>query len=219
MATDALQQFIAGPLGHAPATEAAQAAFSSYQVPTITNNLALAGLGNSGAVGDAIARGEAEALTPLLQQEATNRLAATGQLGNIGGNLGGRSLTAAQIFSGLGLGQGQLQLGGANLLANIGENSAARQLQALQMQSGLAGQQMSEGQVLASRVRGDTQAALEASGIPQQLAEQISTAAFNDFLRRQGLAEAATLQPVGSSLPRMIGSTTSSSGDGRMFGS
>lgn len=56
--------------------------------PTVVNNLTAAGLGRSGAVGEALAGAGANMTLPLLQQAAQNRLGAAQSMGQMGLGLG-----------------------------------------------------------------------------------------------------------------------------------
>jgi len=284
--------FTSGPFGQAPATLAAQQAFRRFQEPEIMQQLALAGLGRSGAVGTSLAEGEARALVPFLTQEMANRLQATGMGANIGQTamarglqatgmeaaLGGaaqnRALQGAQTMAGIGgdvgrlglgagtllaqLGQGQGARGlqAASLIGGLGENAATRGLTAAQLMSGvgqseqaralqagqqiaalggqagarpfqaaqaltgLAGMQANLGTTLAERARADTMNALQAAGVPREIAAQQAQATYNEFLRQQALSEGVSLGPLGQMLPSALarGQITNQSGGG-IFGS
>jgi len=203
--------FSQGQLGQAPATIAAQQAFQQFEVPTIEQNLALAGLGRSGAVGTAIAEGEARALVPFLTAEMMNRLQAAQTQAGIGSAQGNRQVQGAGVLSQLAQNATQGQLGAAQVAATLGGQAIQGQLGGAQLIQGLA-------TTLANRARSDTQAALEAAGIPRQVAAQQAEAEFNDFMRRQQLSASATLGPLDQTLPLMMGRTVSTSGSGGMFG-
>lgn len=64
-----------GPLGTAPATVAGMESWENMVKPQVQQELALAGLGRSGALGTAMAKSRTEAAVPLLQQEIENRMA------------------------------------------------------------------------------------------------------------------------------------------------
>lgn len=92
-----LMQTTGGPVGSSPTTQQGMGVlenqFNQTTLPTIQNQLALAGLGNSGAVGRSIGdarSGVAAATTPLLQQEVQNRMQSAQQLQQLGGTLAGR---------------------------------------------------------------------------------------------------------------------------------
>lgn len=81
----------AGPIGSSPATvegmKALETQFTDVTKPTIENEMAAAGLGRSGALGDSLARarsGVAAATVPLLQSDEMNRLAAAQGLSGLG---------------------------------------------------------------------------------------------------------------------------------------
>ncbi|MDP2662168.1 MAG: hypothetical protein Q8R28_15695, partial [Dehalococcoidia bacterium] len=276
---DALQQlgfFTGGQFGQAPATLAAQKAFSQFQAPEIQQALALAGLGSSGAVGASLAEGEARAMVPFLTQEMANRLQASGMtsqigqtaqgralqgagiLGDIGGEInrtglqastllaqlgqgmGARELQAAGLIGQTGAGQAGRGLTAANLMTGAGAGEQARGLQAAGLMTGAGGDAQSRllqaanlaaqtgtaagqrptaaaelltrmtqqasgmGNVLAERARTDTQRALEASGVPREVAAQQAQAQYNEYLRQQALSEAVTLGPLGQYLPSAL---------------
>lgn len=96
-ALDLISKMTGGPLGSSPATQEGMAALErQYQqdtLPTLQNQLMLAGLGNSGALAEGIARargGVASATVPLLQQEMVDRMNAVNQLAGLGGGLAQR---------------------------------------------------------------------------------------------------------------------------------
>lgn len=211
--------FTGGQLGQSPATLAATRAFNQFSVPEIEQQLALAGLGRSGAVGTSIGDAQVKAMIPLLATEMANRLQATGMTADIGQAAQGRKLQAGQIMGNIGGDVGKQGLGAAQLIANTGLQSDTLRLQAAQQAATIAAQQAAAGQVLANRARADTQAALEAAGLPREIAAQQAEAAYNDYIRQQQLSEAATLGPLGQVLPSTIGQVSKTSGGGGMFGS
>jgi hypothetical protein len=82
-ARQGLRQFTQGELGQSPATLAAMQAFKAQQLPSILSGSAVSGLGQ-GAIAEAAAQATQQAYVPLMQQEMQNRLAAQGQLANLG---------------------------------------------------------------------------------------------------------------------------------------
>lgn len=216
-ALDQLGFFTGGTLGESPATIAAQDAFRRFTAPEIQQSLALAGLGASGAVGASLGDAEAKALVPFLQSEMANRLQATGMTANIGNQYAGRNLQAGSILGNLGGQLMQGQLGAGGLMATIGNQAGMRPIEAARTLTGMAGAESSLGNVLAERARADTQAALQAAGMPRDVASQQAEALYNEFLRQQALGENATLGPL-DVMPRLIGNKTVSSGGGGMFG-
>jgi hypothetical protein len=220
---DALAQlayFTSGQLGQAPATLAAQDAFASYMIPEIEQSLALAGLGRSGAVGESIARGEKEALVPFLTAEMENRLRATGMTSDIGAAQKARELQASQVMSGIGANVGQQALQGASIQAQLGTAAGQQQLQAAQQAAQIGQWQTDQGQELLAQARTDAAAALEAAGMSREIAAQQAEAAYQDFLRQQNLSSSASISPVSSILPAMLGTKQSGMpGGGGMFGS
>lgn len=103
-------------VGKSPATlQAEQALEDQYKrrtLPSLQNQMALAGLGRSGALGDAItnARSDIGANTVgLLQQEMRDRMAAGQGLTAIGGQQGSRNIAAGQIGANVAEAQANLQ--------------------------------------------------------------------------------------------------------------
>lgn len=217
---DALSQlgfFTSGALGESPATIAAQEAFRRFTIPEIEQSLALAGLGTSGAVGASIGDAEAKALVPFLQTEMAQRLQAAGMTADIGNQYAGRNLQAGSILGTLGSQLMQGQLGAGGLMATIGNQAGMRPIEAARTLTGMAGAEASLGNILAERARADTLAALQAAGMPRDVASQQAEALYNEYLRQQALSENVTLGPL-DVMPRLIGSKTVSSGGGGMFG-
>lgn len=97
LALNQIMQMTGGPIGSSPATQEGKAALErQYQqetLPSIQNQMQLAGLGNSGALGESLSRargGVASATVPLLQQEMVDRMNAVNQLAGLGGTLAQR---------------------------------------------------------------------------------------------------------------------------------
>ena len=147
-------QFAGGPIGSSPVT---QAAIQAARAPVL-NQLALAGLGTSGAVGTELAG----AFAPILAQEVAIRAGVIPQLLGLGQQLRGGDINAASLQAQIGerLRAGDIQ--GANLLAQQGQTLDLRE----------------------SRRLGEFGATAEQQRTLQQ---QQQEAIFNDFLRRQGI--------------------------------
>ena len=91
-------QLTGGPLGSSPATIAAMNAVRN----PVLNDLALAGLGNSDAIGSNLAA----AYSPILAQEMAQRAAVVPQLANIGNTLANRQ---SQLLGEYGAGEEQVR--------------------------------------------------------------------------------------------------------------
>lgn len=189
----ALAQFLGGPPGFSPLTQAAIANFQQQTLPVIQQQFQLQGLGRSPALGQAVGSSLTQALVPFIQTDLANRLQAI-QLAQQGLGLSqSAAQAAAQIAAAeragqlTGLGQaGQLALGGANALATLGQQHLARQQAALQ--------------------------AFGSAGQAQRAAAQDPLDALRqEFLRRQALAEAGTIGLFGGSVipPTIQGETIS----------
>ena len=140
-----------------------------------------AGQGNQAAQLQA----DTERARTALQWAGLDQATAT-QLAAIAAGGQERKLTAGQAMGNLGLGIGQG-------LAEIGGRGAAQDL--------AAGGQMAAIGSERARLQMDMYAkALEAAGMPREVANQQAQALHNDFLRRQALAEGLTLGPTGNFL-------------------
>ena len=71
-----LRGLTGGPIGQSPLLQEGVASFVQNSLPLIQNQLAVAGLGRSGSLGPSIATGLSQTLTPLIQQEISNRVGA-----------------------------------------------------------------------------------------------------------------------------------------------
>jgi len=157
-------QFAGGEIGQSPATLAAMAAVRG----PVLNDLALAGLGNSGAVGTELAG----AFAPILAQELQIRAGVIPQLLGLGQQLRGGDVSAANLQSQIGERLRAGDVAGANLLAQQGQVLDLRE----------------------SRRLGELGATAEQQRTLQQ---QQQEAIFNDFLRRQGIGSSLTTGLLG----------------------
>lgn len=87
-----INQLTSGPIGSSPATQAAEQAFKDFTLPTIQNQAAAMGQGNSGAALEAMSQGSERAVVPFIQQEIANRESAVGQLGQLGAQQYGQDI-------------------------------------------------------------------------------------------------------------------------------
>lgn len=175
-------QFAGGEIGQSPATLAAMAAVRE----PVLNDLALAGLGNSGAVGTELGG----AFAPILAQELAIRAGVIPQLLGLGQQLRGGDISAGALQAQIGAGQRAGDVAGANLLAQQGQVLDLRE----------------------SRRLGE----LGATGEQQRaLAAQQQEAVFRDFLRRQGIGQDLSTGLLGG-FPAGLGqgATTTTSGGG-----
>jgi len=191
--------FAGGPLGQSPATQAALASIR----PQVQNQLALAGLGNSAEVGSALA----SASGPILAQEIASRQGAIGQLTGLGETVRGSQQFGAGLQSQIAQAQRQGNTQAAQLFQQAGAAQRAGRIQE-------ANQLNQQAQTLSqreSRLIGELQQSEEAQ---RQVQAQQFEANFQDFLRRQGLAQNLTTGLLGG-LPNILGSrTVSESGGG-----
>jgi hypothetical protein len=157
----------------------------------ILNDLAMAGLGRSGAIEPALSA----AYAPILAEEMRTRAAMVPQLLGLGQTLRGGEISGANLQSQIGerLRQGDVQ--GAMMLANLGETETGRE----------------------SKLLGEAATSEEAV---RQLEAQQFEAAIQDVLRRQAIALSLTTGVLGG-FPAISGSTTrtsTSGGQSGMFG-
>lgn len=129
-----LLPFITGPVGFSPATQAALQAFQLNTLPTLQNQAALAGLGNSGALLSSIGQSLATALPGFIQGDLANRIQASGLAAGIGNQEATRQLQAAQTAGNLLTGFGQSVAAPA---AQIQQSQLAQALQGFQGAGGL----------------------------------------------------------------------------------
>lgn len=79
-----INQLTSGDVGTSPVTTQAMDNFKKFTQPDIEQQMALAGLGRSGAAGQAVANASEQAMVPLMQTEIANREAAIPQLQTAG---------------------------------------------------------------------------------------------------------------------------------------
>lgn len=134
-----------GPINSNPQVQAEQNYINQTVLPTTQNQSALEGSGTSGASLEAVANAQTGAMTPVLENAASNQLSA------------------------------------ANELAGIGSTGNAQ-----------------------------LQQALEAAGLPQQVAQEQANAIYNQQSQKQQFGTAVQQQPL-SLVPASLGSTSVSS--------
>jgi len=78
--SQALTPMLEGQPGQSPLTQAAVQAFQQNTLPIIQQQMQLAGLGRSGALGVSIADAMASAMPQFIQQDIQNRLTAAGMI-------------------------------------------------------------------------------------------------------------------------------------------
>lgn len=79
-----INKLTSGDVGTSPATVQAMENFKKFTQPDIEQQMALAGLGRSGASGQAVADASEKAMVPLMQTEIANRESAIPQLQSAG---------------------------------------------------------------------------------------------------------------------------------------
>jgi len=193
-----IQRFSGGEIGQSPATQAALASLR----PGIQNDLALAGLGNSAEVGSALSAASA----PILAEEIRQRSGAIGELTGLGRTVRGGQQFASQAFQRAGEAQRAGNAQAASLFQRAGEAQRAGRIEE-------ANQLNQQAQTLSQRESRLLGEAGEEEERQRTFAAQQQEANFQDFLRRQGLAQNLTTGLLGG-LPNITGSRTVSSSSG-----
>ena len=175
-------QFTGGPIGSSPVT---QAAIQAARGPVL-NDLARAGLGNSGAVGTELAG----AFAPILAQEVATRAGVIPQLFNLGQQLRGGDISAAGLQAQVGEAQRRGNIQAAQMFQRAGEAQRAGD----QAQAAFLAQQAQTLVARESQLLGEAGATAEQQRTLQQ---QQQEAIFNDFLRRQGIGSQLTTGLLG----------------------
>lgn len=233
-------------VGSAPSTrqamEAMEKQYETRSLPSLQNQLAIAGLGRSGALSQGIAdlRGQmAEATVPLLQQEIDTRLKGASAMSELGRIQTAREeapltrelqyLTSmTPIMERMGefrseLGQKpaerklQLYEGVLPQLAGLhqGEQQQDRQRiqQVLEAATGTAAAGTQQNQALLETMK----TLAQAGSLPREVLQSGLQAMYEGGLRQQALSEQYLFSPLGI-LPSTIGSKASGGGGG-LFGS
>jgi hypothetical protein len=179
-----------------PAYLAAQKAFTQSQLPLIQNQAALAGLGRSSAMTNAVAHGNAQAMLPMIQDA----------LGREERGIGRQISTTQQGIGNL-MNVGQANLGQNNQAMNAylqGAGQEANQLsQAASGSAGLAGQEFGQA---SSQMQALQNVGNQARGVEQ---EQLD-APYNEQQRLWGEALNSMYGPL-SFLGNMGGATSTQS--------
>ena len=204
-------------------TQAVLQQLEQQTLPALSQDLALRGLGHSGAAAEAFANARTQALLPVYMQELQQRQQAAGQLAGLGSQEAQRGLQAASQLAGLGGQQASRALASGQQITGTAGQQLGRQAQNLAQQ--IATQQSliqplaQLGGTQAERTRSDLANALEVAGLPRQIAGQQAEANQQEMLRRQALQENILLGPLGASsfLPASFGQTIRQSGGG-LFG-
>lgn len=214
-------QFAPGSTGGvSPAIQAAQNQFQKLQLPTIENLAANMGQGNSGAALEAASTGEMQALTPLLQEQAQLQ-ASTGQnltsadLARAGGITGAYGTAAGGLGS---LGAQQQQLRQAALEAAASGSSGLASTAAGGLGNVAGGQTQLGGAAYQQQLSSLTNA-LQAAGMPYEVAVQQAQAYFDRLQQQQQLAQTVQLGPF-SQIPAIFGGSntvTTTSGGQPLF--
>lgn len=205
--TGAITPFTSGPIGGSPIFNAAVEAFRANTLPTIQQQFQLQGLGGSPALGQAAGVALGANLVPLIQSDIANRLAAIGLMQ-------GQQQFAAQQTGNYG---GVPTLPAFSLAQQTNAQDRAQALQAATLAGNLIlGTAAPLGQA-AQLGQSRQNLALESFGAAGQAQRDISLqqvdAQMQDYLRRQGLAEAATTGIFGGSVipPALSQSSTTRS--------
>ena len=197
--------FSQGALGSSPATLAAMSAFNQFSVPEIEQQLALAGLGRSGAVGQSIGDAQAKAMVPLLQTEMANRLQAANATAGIGQAEQARQIQTAGIMAGLSQQEINALLGAAGVQAGVGGAQQGRTIQAGNIMGNIGqnvGQQaLQDAQIRANLGTSAAQQQLQAAQLAASVAAQQAQIG-NTLAQRARADAAAALQAAG--IPREV---------------
>ena len=169
-------QFMPGASGVSAATKAAQDEFKKLQLPTIENVAANMGQANSGALLEAASTGEAQVMTPLLEQQNQLALGATeGKLSDVLSSQG-LQLSGAEAQAQQKLAQGQAQFGAGGEIFNQNVTNLTN--------------------------------ALQAAGLPYEVAAQKAQAQFNQQQGQSQLGQEIQMGPM-QAFPSIFGTQNS----------
>lgn len=180
-----LNPFLTGTPGASPALNSATEQFKAQMLPVLQQQFALQGLGTSPAMGNAIGISMGNVLTPLITNDLQNRLSAA--------QIGGQQRQGFEQVR-----QGDEELGQLAALraAQIQDAASGRQLQGMQLAGSFGQASGNELNNLSSLLQSRQQNALSAFGsagnLQRDVTQQGFDSAYQDYLRRQGLAEAST---------------------------
>lgn len=177
--------------------QAAQEAFNLTAVPMLNNQYGAMGLGRSTNLGGAVANAWAANATPHIQAaiqrqvDDKNRIMqaeqfASQQMGNLG------QLDLSRKLGAIGAMQGA-----AGQFGNIAGLDTARRSAGLGFMSDAANRAMAMDQQAWNQQQGAINTAMQVGGVGRGIAQQANDAAYEDFLRRQALAEMALTAPFG----------------------
>lgn len=177
-----IDPFLQGAPGESPLTLAAVDAFRRNTLPIIQQQMQLAGLGQSGALGVAIGDAMAGSLPQFITADLQNRF------------------QAANVLQG----EDQLTQSAAQLAANIANQERALQLQSLQtggnLLLGLTDPLAKAGQLQQEQQRLALQAVGAGGELQRGIVQESFDASQAERLRQQALAENATTGLFGSSV-------------------
>jgi hypothetical protein len=168
----------------------------------VLNDLSLAGLGNSDAVGTALSG----AYAPIVAQEMAQRFAAIPMLGQLGNTAASRQLGATGALGDLGAGVLQRLQQNTGMLGQLGNTIGNR----LQQNTGMLGQLGSTGY---AQQQGNVGAYGQSEAERRAIQETQEQAEQQDMLRRQQLAQQFTTGILGG-FPSISGSVTKSKQSG-----
>lgn len=160
--------------------------FESMTAPTVESQMALAGLGNSGAAGENLAMAGEQMALPLAEQGLNLESTAASGLAGLGSQIASQEATGASGLASAREAGISAQQGAAGGLANLGSTSFNQGMQNLTN-------------------------SLQAAGMSQQQAQEVANALFNQQMGKTNTA-LNTQGTLMSWLPSLIGRNTTSSG-------
>lgn len=215
-----IERFTGGEIGESPVTKAAMASIR----PKVLNELALAGLGTSGAVGSDLAA----AYAPIVAQEIATRAQVIPQLTQLGQQLRGGDIQAANVQASIGQALRTGDVTQAQQLITIGNAARAGNAQAAQILAQIGQAQRTGdlataknlaelGATLASRESALLGEAATSEEGARQLEAQQYEGITQDMLRRQQIAQQLVTGVLGG-FPAISGQTVTTRGGGGATG-
>ncbi len=188
--------------------------FSDITAPTVMSQMALAGLGNSGAAGENLALAGEQMALPLAQQGLNLELSGAQGLSGLGTSEQNNALQASIANQQAGLTAQGMSLSareaGASGLAGIGNTMAQQRLAAAGGLGNTAAGMANLGSTSFAQGMARLNAALQASGMPQQEAQAVLDAIYKRQAGQTG-AGLNTQDTLMSWLPGMVGQHQQSS--------
>lgn len=185
-------ELVGGPIGSSPATQAAIQAIT----PKIQNEMSMAGLGRSGALGDALA----SAYGPIVAQEIAGRQAIIPQLMGLGGALRQGDVTQAGQLTNIANAARSGSVQAAQIQAQIAQAQRTGDLEGATRLAALGNQLVQRESTLLGEAATSEEALRELAAMQFQSFQQ-------DMLRRQQIAQQLTTGILGN-FPSVTGTST-----------